>query len=92
MKDAGLDSTSRTERPRPNGKRLYSSREVAEFGSDGTPWPSMYEAALANIERGTFNGVALLDVRRMGELAGMSNRKIGAGLARAIARSRCKVN
>ena len=65
-------------------KRYYSQKEIEEFGADGTPWREMYEVALRNIERGNFYPIALEDVRRMGELAGLSNKRIGSGVARAV--------
>lgn len=67
-------------------KRFYTGAEVAEFGADGTPWPRMYVASLSNIGRGSFNATSLQDARRMGELSGLSNRRIGRDIARAVAR------
>lgn len=70
-------------------KRFYTAREIAEFGADGTNWQAMHRAALVNVTRcGQLDSVLLTDARRMGELAGLSNRKIGKGIARALARSR----
>lgn len=66
-------------------KRFYTPREIAEFGADGTPWQEMYVVALSNIERGNFYPVALENVRRMGELACLSNKQIGSAIARAKA-------
>ena len=79
--DAGL-----MERARSSPKRFYSQREIAEFRADGTNWPQMFRAALSNIERGNFNVKVIEDVRRMGELSGLSNKQIGSEIAKAKAR------
>lgn len=80
--DAGL-----LERARATPKRFYSEREVAEFGADGTNWRRMFQAALGNIERGNFCNRVIEDVRRMGELAGLSNKQIGAAIAKSRRRN-----
>jgi hypothetical protein len=79
--DAGLLA-----RARATPKRFYSQQEVSEFRADGTNWSQMFRAALSNIARGNFSARVIEDVRRMGELSGLSNKQIGSALSKAAAR------
>ncbi|HEX8177890.1 MAG TPA: hypothetical protein VF543_22565 [Pyrinomonadaceae bacterium] len=75
-------------RVRATPKRYYTGQEIAVFRADGTNWPEMFRTRLHYFERGNFDDMSLADARRMGELAGLSNKQIGSAIATARARAK----